>query len=485
MLKKFTPKLLILFVIVIFTIFYFLINLSIGNENYISKKLKSLLNHEKRQVIKKYVFPYKAISKQEQTISQLQQKLSENEMKLNLGITNLELKVKEKGYVIETYKKNIQLSEVKLDKNNTLFLKDKILKKYKLAKGFYAGINNVFPGSGYINFHQSNVIILSSRGILAFKKNIEDNEENFKQIKNNINEFISKDQFKKSSNQWFSLKDLYIHNDKVFISFTEEIKEDCWNTSIIYGDFNYKNIKFEKLFSPNECVHSKENIDKEFNAHQSGGKITLFDKNHILLSIGDYRSRYLAQVKNSVNGKIIKVNIDSGAYEIVSMGHRNPQGLYLDKENNFILETEHGPFGGDEINIIEVNKIGKKNIQNFGWAISSYGEHYGGKSSANNVSKYQKYPLYKSHAEQGFIEPLKSFVPSIGISAIVKISQNSYVVSSLRKKHLYFFKLSNQKQITNLNKVDVFERVRDLRFHKNKLYLFMEDSASIGTIDLI
>lgn len=92
--------------------------------------------------------------------------------------------------------------------------------------------------------------------------------------------------------------------------------------------------------------------------------------------------------------------------------------------------------------------------------------------------------MYKSHAEQGFIEPLKSFVPSIGISAIVKISQNSYAVSSLKYKHLYFFKLNNQKQIIDSNWVEVFERVRDLRFHKNKLYLFMEDSASIGTIDL-
>ena len=39
-------------------------------------------------------------------------------------------------------------------------------------------------------------------------------------------------------------------------------------------------------------------------------------------------------------------------YEFISIGHRNPQGLNFDKENNFILETEHGPQGGDEINLI-------------------------------------------------------------------------------------------------------------------------------------
>ena len=61
-------------------------------------------------------------------------------------------------------------------------------------------------------------------------------------------------------------------------STTEEIREDCWNTSVIYGDIDYKNIVFKKLFAPKECVHSTNNIDKEFNAHQSGGRIILIDK---------------------------------------------------------------------------------------------------------------------------------------------------------------------------------------------------------------
>ena len=191
----------------------------------------------------------------------------------------------------------------------------------------------------------------------------------------------------------------------------------------------------------------------------------------------------LAQDIKSVNGKIIKVNIDNGDYEIISMGHRNPQGLYFDRTNNFILETEHGPQGGDEINLIEVSKINKDKIQNYGWAISSAGEHYGGKSEGNK-SKYEKYPLYKSHIEHGFIEPLKSFVPSIGISEIVKVGQNRYVVSSTKDKSLYFFELNQQKQIINLNRVEVFERVRDLRFNDNQVYLFMEDTASIGVIKL-
>jgi glucose/arabinose dehydrogenase len=166
------------------------------------------------------------------------------------------------------------------------------------------------------------------------------------------------------------------------------------------------------------------------------------------------------------------------------MGHRNPQGLYFDKENDFILETEHGPKGGDEINLIEINKINKDKIQNYGWAISSAGEHYPNKNSKINIKKYEKYPLYKSHNEQGFIEPLKSFTPSIGISEIVKIGPNRYVVSSTKDKSLYFFELNRAREIINLEREEVFERVRDLRVNNNQLYLFMEDTASIGVVNL-
>ena len=69
----------------------------------------------------------------------------------------------------------------------------------------------------------------------------------------------------------------------------------------------------------------------KFSTGQAGGRMIRFDENNILLSIGDYFNRYLAQDK-VINGKVIKINIENGEYNIVSMGHRNPQGLYFDKE---------------------------------------------------------------------------------------------------------------------------------------------------------
>ena len=47
----------------------------------------------------------------------------------------------------------------------------------------------------------------------------------------------------------------------------------------------------------------------------------------------------------------------------------------------------------------------------------------------------------------------------------------------MKDKSLYFFEINKQKQIINLNRVEVFERVRDLRFNNNQLYLFMEDTC--------
>ena len=70
---------------------------------------------------------------------------------------------------------------------------------------------------------------------------------------------------------WFSLKNLAIIENKIFVSFTEEIKENCWNTSLLIADFNYENLKFKKLFSPDNCIHETKNMDNSFHARQSGG----------------------------------------------------------------------------------------------------------------------------------------------------------------------------------------------------------------------
>ena len=68
-------------------------------------------------------------------------------------------------------------------------------------KHFYSGIYNYIPGSGFIDFHNDNLVVASSRGILAYSKDIED-ELILKQIENNINEFIGIEQFNSVQSQY-------------------------------------------------------------------------------------------------------------------------------------------------------------------------------------------------------------------------------------------------------------------------------------------
>jgi hypothetical protein len=124
-----------------------------------------------------------------------------------------------------------------------------------------------------------------------------------------------------------------------------------------------------------ECLPDTVNID--FNG--SGGAY-IYNKDEIFLSIGapelySDSIRQLAQDLNSIFGKIISIkkydllntNTNFVNYKIFSYGHRNPQGLSF--LNKYIFSSEHGPYGGDEINLLTKGN-------NYGWTIISYGTMY-------------------------------------------------------------------------------------------------------------
>ena len=109
-------------------------------------------------------------------------------------------------------------------------------------------------------------------------------------------------------------------------------------------------LNFKEFYKTSTCVN--ENNAHGFWAHQgAGGRIIKLDDNNLLFTTGDFRNRPLAQDLNNDFGKILKINIQNKKTSVVSFGHRKPQGLYYSKKFDFILSTEHGPKGGDEINI--------------------------------------------------------------------------------------------------------------------------------------
>ena len=182
------------------------------------------------------------------------------------------------------------------------------------------------------------------------------------------------------------------------------------------------------------------------------------------------------------------------------MGHRNPQGLFYDKKNDIIYSTEHGPKGGDEININ--TSPDDEEIENYGWAISSYGEHYESNYLVRNNKKdlFKRAPLHKSHSQYGFIEPLKYFVPSIAPTQILKINEfieienkNIFYVSTLgvenplerghRSVHQFIF--DADLKIESHNIIPIGARVRDMIYLKdlNKMLLYLEDIQSIAILE--
>ena len=191
-----------------------------------------------------------------------------------------------------------------------------------------------------------------------------------------------------------------IQNDEKKFALISNNKSKCFYASIV-------NLADSKEIFNSDCLpDSKKKTD--FNG-LGASNIHLGD--YIYLSIGTPTQNSkliynLAQNDNSIFGKIIKIKkknfIESPfKFEIFSKGHRNPQGLT--RINNKIFSVEHGPKGGDELNLIN-------QTNNYGWPVVSYGTRY---MYDDNGKSYNI-----SHENKNFTEPLFALVPSVGISSI-------------------------------------------------------------------
>jgi len=148
-----------------------------------------------------------------------------------------------------------------------------------------------------------------------------------------------------------------------------------------------------------------------------GGRITFDFQGHVFLSIGDRGTRSNAQNLHNHAGSILRLNLDGTIPhdnpfvndsnvldEIWSYGHRNPQGLFFNTQTQQLWAIEHGPRGGDEINIINATN-------NYGWPIISYGMEYWG-----------PIPVGKGKKREGMEQPVKYYIPSIAPSSLIQYS---------------------------------------------------------------
>jgi len=336
-------------------------------------------------------------------------------------------------------------------------------------------------GTAYIDFYnkEKNIFLATYDGIFASSKI--DDLENFKKIKSNIRSLINYEKF--YLHEQYGIKDILIDNTNLYVSFIGKRQNDCYDLRIITSELNENYLNFKLFYQTTDCVDT--NNDHGFWAHQgAGGRIVKIDNSNLLFSTGDFRNRPLAQELKSDFGKILKINIQNKKTDVVSSGHRNAQGLYYSKKFNFILSTEHGPKGGDEINI-NIKPFLK--VKNFGWPISSYGEHYA-KHYSDKILK--EAPLNKSHKKFGFIEPIKYFDPSIGISQIIPINEEEteFLIGAMGNEikdqdlGIHYIKLNQKRnKIIDHNYTPLNERVRDMIVSKDKkmILIFLETTNSL------
>ena len=263
----------------------------------------------------------------------------------------------------------------------------------------------------------------------------------------------------------------YLNNQRY--AYMATLKIGCQTMSIINLDENIE------IFQT-DCLPDYESV------HYDGiGGASIHNEENILLSIGvptnnSESIRILAQNDKSFYGKIISINKKSikdflekkGKVEIkiFTKGHRNPQGLA--KLKNKFFSAEHGPKGGDEVNILEEGR-------NFGWPISSYGTKYESLAIAS-------YKL--NHSKYGFTEPLIQFTPSIAISDLTNCSkkikifyerEGCLIGTTLRDQSLIIILLNeDMNRVIGFEKIEFGQRLRHIAKNIGG-ELFEEEDGSI------
>jgi glucose/arabinose dehydrogenase len=220
---------------------------------------------------------------------------------------------------------------------------------------------------------------------------------------------------------------------------------------------------------------------KDTNNHY-GGRMAFLPDGSFALTVGDgFEYREKAQDLSSHLGKIVRLNDDGSVHpdnvfinqpnarpEIYSRGHRNQQGLIFDVALDSLIETEHGPKGGDELNIILPGR-------NYGWPVITYGMDYSGAY----VSPYTERP--------GMAQPILQWTPSIAPSGLTVYRgdkfpawQGDVFVGSLAFNHLrrvdldVYGNVVGQEELLN----DLKARIRDVRTGPDGyLYVTTDDAA--------
>ena len=375
--------------------------------------------------------------------------------------------------------------------SNALYDTDGIKKFdiYRIKLPFEENILDKKP-LGYLEKYKENIFYMRGNGdLFIFKNFLPINTKKFEQdifpiqMNTNIEKYNLDNKEKEICFKSYSgydddsyinrtVRDIMVWQDNLYVVLINfEIKENrCFaSTIILKGKINLteNKISFSKFFSTDNDIDIS---NKNFDPLHAGG-VLIVKNNQFILAYPDFGIYKNSQIEGNPFGKIINI-FEGNKYEVISTGHRNPQGLYYDHETGEIISTEHGPTGGDEINLIKKNK-------NYGWPIASY---YSGEASTE-LTKSRRHDIL------GFEEPLwamksrKEWDFNIGPSRIIKYRDNYLVLSMswswLSGHGILEFERTNNK-LDLINKFHLFSRVRDIiKINENYLIAVLENNNEL------
>ena len=270
----------------------------------------------------------------------------------------------------------------------------------------------------------------------------------------------------------------YEVNKYVYVTYCEKISGS-----------NFSYLCLDRFKYDNEEISGIENIFKTGTPSQRNGHFgsrISFSNEYLFLSVGEGSpsvggadSKYQnAQDLSNDWGKIHRLHFDGSVpvdnpyynsenarKSIYSYGHRNPQGLTFDPYKLLILSTEHGPKGGDELNVINSGT-------NYGWPLVSYGINYDGSDISG-----------RSH--EGYEEPLFYWDPSIATSQLIYLRDQSHkswfqnlLVAGLKSKSI--FRLKSQNGVfQQVEKIELNYRVRSICEGEDGVFFISNDNGGI------
>lgn len=380
--------------------------------------------------------------------------------------------------------KGDNLSEKILLEDNLLnFIKEEKITsnnfQYKVVT-FGNKILKLFGPRAYLSLDKDDSFYLITGDGKIFKNFYSNNTINSQIIYSNLLDLVDENI---SQNNSDFIRGFLFKENRFYISYLDKI-DKCTELILSEGTFINNKINFVPIFNTNECLIQNY-------TYNSGGALTIRESGEILITVGDFSQFEKPQDDRSLHGKIIEINVENKKYKILAKGIRNSLGIFYNDENSLIGFTEMGPKGGDEINLFKLAI--KEEIHNFGWPLSSYGEHYDERELNNEL--LQVAPLHKSHAAMGFKEPKLYFTPSISTADILFIkkaknfqNKNIIIFTTLGYNlkegdmHLYIYEILNDMTLKLYDKIEINDRIRSIIYSNEKIYIFNEKKSELKII---